>query len=403
MTDPSAWYMSTNLPRYPVTLPHPVHETKATWFDMFKCLYLFITAGYLMWLRFPCILPMMAQLSQHIGILYSFLSENWTYFASTLAPLTWFISGFLARCLNCPKIDNTEVFATKVTYAQSRNRSSKIHYRVKSFKYHELHRKYPIRLRKDSVFFKRYKTPTHNDRQVQSRLDEWFNQSDNNFQRYEKSRLKACKSKYYASGNHTRYKKQHLRDTRRNYRVQPWNSIHGNLSPKPTACQIHAVTKIATNIHMMNSSLSHDTALKVPLQVPAKFRASVRKGSIFPLIWDSGASVCIKNCKSDFLDFNPNSSIKMLNSVGNGHKVMSKDHVLWYVTDESGMLRDLNLKAYYIPDGKVRFISTSSLLQQYQGETISLNSENLVLSGKSDETTRKSVKVSIHPSSNLPT
>ena len=76
---------------------------------------------------------------------------------------------------------------------------------------------------------------------------------------------------------------------------------------------------------------------------------------------------------------------------------------MWYVTDESGMLRDLKLKAYYIPYSKVHLISTPNILQQYQGETISLNAENLVLSGKCYEPTRNSVTVSIHPSSNLTT
>ena len=166
---------------------------------------------------------------------------------------------------------------------------------------------------------------------------------------------------------------------------------------------MHAVTKMATNIHMMKASFSHNEALKVALQAPTKFRASVRKESTFPLIWDSGASVSITNCKSDFLDFNPNSSIKRLNSVGNGHNVMGEGHVLWYVTDESGMLRGLKLKAYYIPDSKVRLISTSSLLQQYQWETISVDYEKLVLSRLPNQPTQKSVIVSNHPSSNLPT
>ena len=97
-----------------------------------------------------------------------------------------------------------------------------------------------------------------------------------------------------------------------------------------------------------------------------------------------------------FLDFNPKSSLKRLNSVGNGHKVMGEGNVLWYVTDESGMLRGLKLKAYYIPESKVRLISTSSLLQQYHGETISLDSNKLVLSGLPNEPTRNCVRVSIN-------
>ena len=111
-----------------------------------------------------------------------------------------------------------------------------------------LYRKYPIRLRRDNMFFKRSETPTHNERQVQSRLDNRVNCSDDNFQRYEQNKFNAHKSKYFTSGNHNRYMEQYLYDTRKKYRVQPWNSIHGNLSSKPTSFQIHAVTKITTNI-----------------------------------------------------------------------------------------------------------------------------------------------------------
>ena len=72
------------------------------------------------------------------------------------------------------------------------------------------------------------------------------------------------------------------------------------------------------------------------------------------------------------------------------------------VTDESGMLRGLKLKAYYIPESKVRLISTSSLLQQYHGESISLDSNKLVLSGLPNEPTRNYVRVSIMPPITLP-
>ena len=123
----------------------PAQAPKGTWFDMLKLLYLSITAGYFIWLWFPFMLPLMVQLTQNMVVLSSFLSEKWTYFASALAPLTWFMSGYLACHLNCPKkIGNDEILATKFTHTESRKRAPKSRYHVKIFKDHGLHRKYPI-------------------------------------------------------------------------------------------------------------------------------------------------------------------------------------------------------------------------------------------------------------------
>ena len=125
LIDPSAWCMSIDYPDYSEC--QPVQASKPTWFNMFKWLHLSITAGYFLWIWFPDMLPLMAQLFQNIAELSSFLSKQWTYVAPTLAPLTWFMSGFLAYHLNCPKkIGNDE----QITRANSRTHASKRHYRL---------------------------------------------------------------------------------------------------------------------------------------------------------------------------------------------------------------------------------------------------------------------------------
>ena len=56
-------------------------------------------------------------------------------------------------------------------------------------------------------------------------------------------------------------------------------------------------------------------------------------------------------------------------------------HVAWAVIDESGMLRTLKVPAFYAPTSRVRLLSTTSLLNTYKDETISLEQGRLVLSG----------------------
>ena len=76
---------------------------------------------------------------------------------------------------------------------------------------------------------------------------------------------------------------------------------------------------------------------------------------------------------------------------------------MWSVMDTQGMLRAIKVPAYHVPGCKVRLLSTSSMLQTYSSETITLDAGKLTLSGVPGEPTRGQVIALIDPRNNLPT
>ena len=92
------------------------------------------------------------------------------------------------------------------------------------------------------------------------------------------------------------------------------------------------------------------------------------KETSFPVVWDSGASVCITHDRDDFINFTPNSNLRRFNSVGGGHDVNGEGEVLWSVAYTTGMLRHLKLKAYYVPSSRGRLLSINALLERYNNE-----------------------------------
>jgi hypothetical protein len=140
------------------------------------------------------------------------------------------------------------------------------------------------------------------------------------------------------------------------------------------------------------------------LQAPTKFLSSIGKEKVSKVIWDSGASVSISHCKSDFVgDLNPPPIFVKLKGLAKGLKIEGMGYVMWAVLDTRGMLRMLKLPAYYVPKTPVRLLSTTSLLQTYGGETIHMEPHQLTLSGDPNDFTRGAVVVHTDPSNNLPT
>ena len=126
-------------------------------------------------------------------------------------------------------------------------------------------------------------------------------------------------------------------------------------------------------------------------------------GSMFPIIWDSGASICLSFDRDDFVGplKKPTGVFKTTECVGTTMEVEGVGHVAWAVMDSTGMLRTIKLKALYVPQSKVRLLSTSTLLKTYPNETITLDSKHLILSGEQGRT--NSVLAPINPRNNLPT
>jgi hypothetical protein len=75
---------------------------------------------------------------------------------------------------------------------------------------------------------------------------------------------------------------------------------------------------------------------------------------------------------------------------------------MWTVLDTSGQLRALNFPAYYVPQARVRLLSTTSLLQSYPSETINIEAHQLTFSGTVGIERQNSVVARVNPTNNLP-
>ena len=133
------------------------------------------------------------------------------------------------------------------------------------------------------------------------------------------------------------------------------------------------------------------------------FESKSSKSNAFPLIWDSGASVCVSNCKQDFISFSSNPSIASLGGYAKGQEgqVQGEGQVLWSIEGTDGVLRTLKLKAFYLPSCKVRLISTSAVLSTYSGETFTIDKDGGKLSGIPNCPTRRPIFAQINKRSNL--
>ncbi|CAJ1949055.1 unnamed protein product [Cylindrotheca closterium] len=121
----------------------------------------------------------------------------------------------------------------------------------------------------------------------------------------------------------------------------------------------------------------------------------------FPVIWDSGASVCVSPHLDDFvgpLGPPPCSSTK---GVGGPVEVKGTGNVKWTFRTTDNSFRTIILPAVHIPTATQRLLSTSSLCQKYPNETLTQNADGMILSGEVPIT--RAVQASIDNSNNLPT
>jgi hypothetical protein len=112
------------------------------------------------------------------------------------------------------------------------------------------------------------------------------------------------------------------------------------------------------------------------------FRNEMPKEAQFHVIWDSGASVTVTPHRSDFVGHysKPLISIRLKGLV-KGLNIAGQGHVMWLIMDTTGMLPAIKVPAYHVPGCNTHLLSTSSLLQMYPAETISLEKGKLTLSG----------------------
>jgi hypothetical protein len=86
---------------------------------------------------------------------------------------------------------------------------------------------------------------------------------------------------------------------------------------------------------------------------------------------------------------------------GGKSKVIGMGFVLHSIEDENGMLRTLKLKHYHVPSSRHKIIATSEVLDRYQGETISIDSKGLTLSGIIGDPSRRAIFAPRNISSSL--
>ena len=113
------------------------------------------------------------------------------------------------------------------------------------------------------------------------------------------------------------------------------------------------------------------------------------KANTSPIILDSGASISIT---PDFLDLvGPVTSpgtITQLKGIAKGLPIKGQGEVTWAVHNQLGTLWLFKVPAFHVPNIKVRLLltsMTSSLLQTYPDETITIEPTQLTLSGMAND------------------
>lgn len=137
---------------------------------------------------------------------------------------------------------------------------------------------------------------------------------------------------------------------------------------------------------------------------PAWFRTNlVKLACTKTIIWDSGASISISPDRSDFVgEISRVKGNHKVQGIGNDVSVQGKGFVVWPMQDTNGMLRSIKVPALYVPKISQRLLSTTSLLQTYDDEKISIDATKCTLSG-TGEANRGSIEAFVDPKNNLPT
>jgi hypothetical protein len=169
--------------------------------------------------------------------------------------------------------------------------------------------------------------------------------------------------------------------------------------------QVNAVRKMQCHLSMAMANVSDiGVTLRMALQAPVKFRDSLPVGVAFNVIWDSGASISISNDKRDFVgEIKKPGLITQLKGIAKGLRIEGRGHVIWVMHDANGYLRKVKVPAFYVPKCRVKLLSTTSLLQEYEGETITVEAHQMTLSGVDGDPIRGAVTAQVNASNNLPT
>jgi hypothetical protein len=363
---------------------------------------------------------------------------DWTKIG--IAPMVWFTLGFLtcfATKLIVPFNPVSDLKPPSRQLVRSHQHSiNKLNKRkkFKSASSEGLIPKYPLRLRNKQQFNNRSDTPNMKQRELNELMNKMsyvgsttcnncncqhhtnkacLREKERNVSKPENNVIdpnSTCRPFDWDSSNpvtpyNVKNKKGHKKNRRKKaYCSEPKMRNTSSMETRPSLSSVRHVLVMGANLQRLTQSQIAD---KIALLTPSGFRESItgiKSKRAFQIIWDSGASICVTPDKQDFVDYTPNPDINEVKGLGGkASQVIGQGTVLWSVHDVTGSLRHFQLKAYHIPSSKSRLISTNTLLANYSGEHLTVDSNSMQLSGIENDSTRNAVIAINNPSNNLPT
>jgi hypothetical protein len=417
--EPSAWIVETDCSDSSSTITMPM---------ILQYCYITLTFAYFVlnptWTTVETFISF---ITTGIELIKQSYYDHFDYILATSAPALWFALGFMTCHLasrTAPPF-NPVIDLSLTPRHLRRQRHKKQGSKLKSAKDFKLHRSYPLRLRNDNQFNPHSVAPT-----VKARRQLDFSQTcandpnhHHNFdpsyccrhQPNSKHHAKKCKrgatSAYARSISHPNdFPSKHIKPKTNVYTPKgvPNHRDFPNLNytSKQYKCMKHNAHSILV-ADTVTDKETKSMAEKIACLAPSGFHTAMQstgKHRSFPIIWDSGASICITPDKSDFISYKRNPDINEVKGLG-GKKssVAGQGEVLWSIHDTNGTLRHLKLEAYHIPHSKSRLISTNALLKKYKGEYLTINSSTLQLSGIKGDNKRSPVIAFNNPMTHLPT
>ena len=362
---------------------------------------------------------------------------------ATIAPVLWFLLGYVSCHITnyCKKVFNpitdTKIVPRTKRRSLQKNMKKNLNIKLKSASDHLLHPKYPLRLRNDNKFNPRSSTPTIHARRSLNFMNDVVNDrtSMNNLRlscqchnctptihvrgSTTPSKVNQCKkgsnvnkskkgniSKQQSSCQHSPHRKRTF------YQPKGTQTARNQPNHNFTCKQYRKLQSSVNQILVLGAKYNDETkalAKRVASLSPSIFSIAMKmhavtKESSFPIIWDTGASVCVTPTRTDFISYNNETDINEVKGLGGKvSSVIGQGYVIWSVHDTQGSLRHLKLKAYHIPNCKSRLISTNALLTSYKNEHITVDSVSLKLSGIENDSNRNPVIAFNNPVTHLPT
>jgi len=201
----------------------------------------------------------------------------------------------------------------------------------------------------------------------------------------------------------SRYGPMHLRNAKINNRKLRHLDFTKQAGSRMASLQATAeVAHLQFNMASLNRNGSHTVGASIDANVlatdPLAMLNLMEATHCFKIIWDSGASLSISHDPADFVNgIQPLDRPVKLEGIAAGLEIKGQGTVHWCVLDVKGRIRVLELPALYIPLGKQRLLSITSLTKVYQGENVMFNSTRGMLTGIRNNPSHQPVSVLIDP------